>query len=201
MNQKLAVRPASSSAAVTNQSLDARRIAATPRGVAIGFPFYAQRAQNAELWDVEGRRFIDFGSGIAVLNTGHRHPRVMQAVREQIDHFTHTAYQVVPYESAVALAEGINALAPRVHAEKRAFFPTRAEPDDDAAKANRDKLIAFAEANPPSAVIDQMLPKLLGPQTLTSRHGVVEVVKLLQSEIDRTQALMGLPNLNVRSAV
>ncbi|WP_139140299.1 aminotransferase class III-fold pyridoxal phosphate-dependent enzyme, partial [Variovorax boronicumulans] len=59
----------------TNAAIDARRIAATPRGVGIGFPIYAERALNAELWDVEGRRYIDFGSGIAVLNTGHRHPR------------------------------------------------------------------------------------------------------------------------------
>ena len=136
MTPTLAAVPAAS-ATQTNQSLDGRRVAATPRGVAIGFPFYAQRAQNAELWDVEGRRFIDFGSGIAVLNTGHRHPRIVQAVRDQLDRFTHTAYQVVPYESAIALAERINALTPGVHAKKTAFFTTGAEAVENAIKIAR----------------------------------------------------------------
>src|SRR5258705_13011014 len=99
------VQPESARAAAaakpSNAAIDARRAAATPRGVGIGFNIYAERALNSELWDVEGKRYIDFGSGIAVLNTGHRHPRIVQAIRDQLDHFTHTAYQVVPYESVV----------------------------------------------------------------------------------------------------
>jgi 4-aminobutyrate aminotransferase/4-aminobutyrate aminotransferase/(S)-3-amino-2-methylpropionate transaminase len=121
----------------SNQQIDQRRIAATPRGVGIGFPFYAERARNAELWDVEGRRFIDFGAGIAVLNTGHRHPRVMKAVSEQLERFTHTAYQVVPYESVVALAERLNTLTPGTHAKKTAFFTTGAEAVENAIKIAR----------------------------------------------------------------
>lgn len=121
----------------SNQALDGRRIAATPRGVGIGFPFYAERARNAELWDVEGRRFIDFGSGIAVLNTGHCHPRVVDAVRRQLDRFTHTAYQVVPYESAVALAERLNRITPGTHAKKTTFFTTGAEAVENAIKIAR----------------------------------------------------------------
>ncbi|OUM03891.1 4-aminobutyrate--2-oxoglutarate transaminase [Variovorax sp. JS1663] len=117
--------------------IDARRAAATPRGVAIGFPFYAERARNAELWDVEGRRYIDFGSGIAVLNTGHGHPRVMEAVRAQLERFTHTAYQVVPYESAVALAERLNRITPGSHPKKTAFFTTGAEAVENAIKIAR----------------------------------------------------------------
>nr|WP_309905301.1 4-aminobutyrate--2-oxoglutarate transaminase [Variovorax soli] len=120
-----------------NAGIDARRAAATPRGVGIGFPFYAERARNAELWDVEGRRFIDFGSGIAVLNTGHCHPRVMEAVRSQLDRFTHTAYQVVPYESAVALAERLNHISPGNHPKKTAFFTTGAEAVENAIKIAR----------------------------------------------------------------
>ncbi|HKX43101.1 MAG TPA: 4-aminobutyrate--2-oxoglutarate transaminase [Burkholderiaceae bacterium] len=120
-----------------NAQIDQRRIAATPRGVGIGFPFYAERARNAELWDVEGRRFIDFGSGIAVLNTGHRHPRVMKAVADQLEHFTHTAYQVVPYESVVSLAERLNQLTPGTHAKKTAFFTTGAEAVENAIKIAR----------------------------------------------------------------
>ncbi|MBT9458136.1 MAG: 4-aminobutyrate--2-oxoglutarate transaminase [Burkholderiaceae bacterium] len=121
----------------TNASIDARRIAATPRGVGIGFPIYAQRALNAEIWDVEGRRFIDFGSGIAVLNTGHRHPRIVQAIQAQLECFTHTAYQVVPYESVVRLAERLNALTPGSHAKKTAFFTTGVEAVENAIKIAR----------------------------------------------------------------
>ena len=88
-----------------NATLVERKNAATPRGVGVMCEFYAQRAENSEIWDVEGNRYIDFASGIAVCNTGHRHPRLVAAIQEQLDHFIHTAYQVVPYESYVALAE------------------------------------------------------------------------------------------------
>jgi 4-aminobutyrate aminotransferase len=121
----------------TNAAIDARRAAATPRGVGIGFNIYAERALNSELWDVEGKRYIDFGSGIAVLNTGHRHPRIVQAIRDQLDHFTHTAYQVVPYESVVALAERLNKLTPGTHAKKTAFFTTGVEAVENAIKIAR----------------------------------------------------------------
>ena len=81
-----------------NAQLMQRREAAVPRGVAHATPVYAARAENAEIWDVEGKRYIDFAGGIAVLNTGHRHPKVMAAVREQLERFTHTAFQVMAYE-------------------------------------------------------------------------------------------------------
>ena len=121
----------------TNASIDARRIAAMPRGVGIGFPIYADRALNAELWDVQGNRYIDFGSGIAVLNTGHRHPRIVKAIADQLERFTHTAYQVVPYESTVALAERLNQLTPGQHAKKTAFFTTGVEAVENAIKIAR----------------------------------------------------------------
>ena len=92
-----------------NEQLQARRAAATPRGVGVMAGFYADRAEGAELWDVEGRRFIDFAGGIAVLNVGHRHPRIVAAIEAQLQRFTHTCYQVVPYESYVSLAEKLNA--------------------------------------------------------------------------------------------
>jgi 4-aminobutyrate aminotransferase len=133
--QKRATHP--SPASTSNAAIDARRAAAAPRGVGIGFPLYAQHARNAELWDVEGRRYIDFGSGIAVLNVGHRHPRVQQAIEAQLNCFTHTAYQVVPYESSVALAERLNRLAPGAHAKKTAFFTTGAEAVENAIKIAR----------------------------------------------------------------
>ncbi len=105
----------------TNQALLARRDRAVPRGVATAFPIFASHAENAELWDVEERRYIDFAGGIAVLNTGHRHPKVIEAVEAQLRRFTHTAFQVVGYESYIALAERLNAIAPFTEARPRRF--------------------------------------------------------------------------------
>jgi 4-aminobutyrate aminotransferase len=132
-----------------NASLKARREAATPRGVGITTPFFVKRAENSELWDVEGRRFIDFAGGIAVLNTGHRHPRVVAALRAQLDAFTHTAYQVAAYESYVSLAERLIKLTPGAHAKKATFFSTGAEAVENAVKiaraaTGRPGVIAFS---------------------------------------------------------
>ncbi|HZZ03996.1 4-aminobutyrate--2-oxoglutarate transaminase [Paraburkholderia sp.] len=120
-----------------NAELKSRKDAATPRGVGVMCDFYAERAENAELWDVEGRRFIDFAAGIAVCNTGHRHPKILAAIRDQLDHFTHTAYQIVPYASYVELAEKINARAPGDYPKKTAFFTTGAEAVENAIKIAR----------------------------------------------------------------
>ncbi|KVE30070.1 4-aminobutyrate aminotransferase [Burkholderia singularis] len=132
-----------------NAELHARKNAATPRGVGVMCDFYAARAENAELWDVEGRRFIDFAAGIAVLNTGHRHPKIVKAIAGQLEQFTHTAYQIVPYASYVELAEKINARAPIGQPKKTAFFTTGAEAVENAVKiarahTGRPGVIAFA---------------------------------------------------------
>jgi len=134
-----------------NEQLQARRAAATPRGVGVMAGFYADRAEGAELWDVEGRRFIDFAGGIAVLNVGHRHPRIVAAIEAQLQRFTHTCYQVVPYESYVSLAEKLNALTPGSHAKKTALFSTGAEAVENAVKiarahTGRGGVIAFGGA-------------------------------------------------------
>jgi 4-aminobutyrate aminotransferase / (S)-3-amino-2-methylpropionate transaminase / 5-aminovalerate transaminase len=110
-----------------NSQLMKRREAAVPRGVGNAHPVFTAHAENAELWDVEGKRYIDFAGGIAVLNTGHRHPKVMAAVAEQLSHFTHTCFQVTPYETYIALAERLNALAPIDGPAKTIFFTTGAE--------------------------------------------------------------------------
>ena len=122
---------------MSNADLQTRKNAATPRGVGVMTDFYAERAENSEIWDVEGRRFIDFGGGIAVLNTGHRHPKQVAAITAQLEKFTHTAYQIVPYESYVTLAEKINARTPGTHAKKTAFFTTGAEAVENAIKIAR----------------------------------------------------------------
>jgi len=122
---------------VKNNELNERRLQATPRGIGVMCNFFAERAENATLWDVEGNEVIDFAAGIAVLNTGHRHPKVVAAVEKQLHAFTHTAYQVVPYESYVTLAEKINARVPIEGPAKTAFFSTGAEAVENAIKIAR----------------------------------------------------------------
>jgi len=122
---------------VKNNELNERRLQATPRGIGVMCNFFAERAENATLWDTEGNEVIDFAAGIAVLNTGHRHPNVVAAMEKQLQAFTHTAYQVVPYESYVTLAEKINARVPVEGPAKTAFFSTGAEAVENAIKIAR----------------------------------------------------------------
>ncbi|RZT93830.1 4-aminobutyrate--2-oxoglutarate transaminase [Rivibacter subsaxonicus] len=134
-----------------NEQLMARKAAATPRGIGVMASFFADRAQGSELWDVEGRRFIDFAGGIAVMNVGHGHPKVVAAVQAQLERFSHTCYQVVPYESYIALAEKLNQLTPGTHAKKTCFFSTGAEAIENAIKiarahTKRSGVIAFGGA-------------------------------------------------------
>ncbi|KQR79167.1 4-aminobutyrate aminotransferase [Rhizobium sp. Leaf384] len=126
-----------------------RRSAAISRGVGVTTQVYAERAENAEIWDIEGKRFIDFAAGIAVVNTGHRHPRVIAAVKDQLDRFTHTCHQVVPYENYVRLAERLNALVPGDFEKKTVFVTTGAEAVENAVKiaraaTKRSAVIAFS---------------------------------------------------------
>ncbi len=135
----------------TNADWHARRLAATPRGVAVMGDFFIDHAKNAEFWDIEGRRFIDFAGGIAVLNTGHVHPKVQAAIAAQLQRFTHSCYQVVPYAEYVSLAERINAIVPIDGPAKTAFFSTGAEAVENAIKiarsyTKRSGVIAFGGA-------------------------------------------------------
>lgn len=135
----------------SNQDLHDRRLAATPRGIGVMANFFIDHALNSEVWDVEGKRYIDFAGGIAVLNTGHRHPKLIAAIEEQLKRFTHTCYQVLPYESYVTLAERINKLTPGLHAKKTAFFSSGAEAAENAVKiarasTGRPGIIAFSGA-------------------------------------------------------
>lgn len=135
----------------TNADLLARRTKAVPRGVSTATPVFAARAENARLWDAEGREYIDFAGGIAVLNTGHRHPKVMEAARAQLDLFTHTAFQVCAYEQYVELAEKLNARAPIEGDARTILFTTGAEAVENAVKiaraaTGRSAVIAFSGA-------------------------------------------------------
>ena len=135
----------------SNAAWEARRLAATPRGVGVLESFYAARAQNAEIWDIEGNRYIDFAGGIGVLNLGHANPRVVAAVQAQAAKFTHTCYQVVPYSGYVELAEKMAARAPGNFAKKTMFVTTGAEAVENAVKiaraaTGRSGIIAFDAA-------------------------------------------------------
>ena len=120
-----------------NEDLQKRRDAAIARGISNQLPVFVERARNAELWDTEGRRYIDFAAGIAVLNTGHAHPAVQAAVAKQLEAFSHTCFMVTPYEVAVELAERLNKLAPGPTPKKSIFVTTGAEAVENAIKIAR----------------------------------------------------------------
>ena len=135
----------------SNEKLLQLRNDEVPRGVGIQTGIFIERAKNAELWDVEGRRYIDLGSGIAVVGTGHSHPKVIAAVERQLGRFTHTCFQVTPYEAYVKLAGRLNAAAPGPSRKKTIFLNTGAEAVENAVKiarrhTGRSGVIAFSGA-------------------------------------------------------
>jgi len=167
-------------------------MAAIPRGVGNSLAVYAERAQNAELWDVEGRRYVDFASGIAVVNTGHVHPHVKAAMAAQLEKITHGCFQVTPYESYVALAEALNKLAPGPTPKKTIFLSTGAEAVENAIKiaryaTKRSAIIAFSggfhgrtlgcialtgKVQPYKAGFGPMLPEVFHVPFPMAYHGV-----------------------------
>jgi 4-aminobutyrate aminotransferase/(S)-3-amino-2-methylpropionate transaminase len=121
----------------SNAEWQERKLAAIARGQGNIAPVYIERGENAELWDVEGNRYIDFGTGIAVCNTGHSNPRVVAAVKDQVERFSHTCVMVTPYDSAVQLAEQLNELAPGDSPKKSIFVTTGAEAVENTIKIAR----------------------------------------------------------------
>jgi 4-aminobutyrate aminotransferase/(S)-3-amino-2-methylpropionate transaminase len=176
----------------SNSDLHRRRASAVPRGVGNSLSVYAQRAHNAELWDVEGQRYIDFASGISVLNIGHTHARVIAAVQQQLQRFAHVCFQVTPYESYVALAERLNAIAPGPTPKKSILFSTGAEAVENALKiaryhTRRPAVIAFAggfhgrtlatmtltgKVQPYKAGFGPLLPDVFHVPFPTAYHGI-----------------------------
>jgi 4-aminobutyrate aminotransferase/(S)-3-amino-2-methylpropionate transaminase len=193
-----------------NAELHKRRAAAIPRGVGNSLAVYAERAQNAELWDVEGKRYVDFASGIAVLNTGHVHPHVKAAMAVQLDKLTHGCFQVTPYESYVALAEKLNALAPGPTPKKTIFLSTGAEAVENAIKiaryaTKRSAIIAFSggfhgrtlacvaltgKVQPYKAGFGPMLPEVfhvpfpMAYHGVTPEHSLAAIESLFKADVD-----------------
>ena len=121
---------------MTNAEWQQRKQKAFARGMGNMLPVYIERALNAEVWDIEGKRFIDFAGGIAVVNTGHSHPRIVAAVKEQLERFSHTCIMITPYTNAVELAERLIAAAP-VEDGRAIFVSTGAEAVENAVKIAR----------------------------------------------------------------
>jgi 4-aminobutyrate aminotransferase / (S)-3-amino-2-methylpropionate transaminase / 5-aminovalerate transaminase len=121
----------------TNESIQQRKEKVIARGQGNLASTYIKRAKNAELWDVEGRRYIDFGAGIAVTNTGHSHPKVIEAVKQQVEAFSHTCVMVTPYENSVSLAEKLVEIAPGDSPKKAIFVTTGAEAVENCVKIAR----------------------------------------------------------------
>lgn len=135
----------------TNEAFMNRRIDAVARGVGHIHPIFAERAENATVWDVEGNEYLDFAGGIAVLNTGHVHPRITAAVKAQLDKFSHTCFHVLAYEPYVALCEKLNNLVPGDFKKKSLLVTTGAEAVENALKiaraaTGRTGVIAFTGA-------------------------------------------------------
>ena len=122
---------------LSNQDWQARKDDAIARGEGNIAPVYVERALGSEIWDVEGKRYIDFGTGIAVCSAGHSHPKIVAAVAEQLERFSHTCVMVTPYDSAVRLAEKLNELAPGASKKKSIFVTTGAEAVENAVKIAR----------------------------------------------------------------
>jgi 4-aminobutyrate aminotransferase/(S)-3-amino-2-methylpropionate transaminase len=185
----------------TNAELQARRVAAVARGVATANPVFAQRAEGSELWDEDGTRYIDFAGGIAVLNTGHRHPKVIAAVKKQLDAFTHTAFQIVPYEPYIALCERLNEMAPISGSKKSLLFSTGAEAVENAIKiarahTGRTNVIAFSGSFHgrtllASALTGKVAPykKKFGPMPAGVWHAPFPVPQFGISVVDSLRAI------------
>jgi len=132
---------------MTNTNWQHRKNQVFARGMGNLLPVFVQRALNAEVWDIEGKRYIDFAAGIAVVNTGHSHPDIVRAVKQQLENFSHTCIMITPYTSAVELAERLTALAP-LDDGRAVFVSTGAEAVENAvriarAKTGQPEAIAF----------------------------------------------------------
>ena len=135
----------------TNKELMQRRSNAVPRGVGQIHPIFAERAENCRVWDVEGREFLDFAGGIAVLNTGHLHPQIVSAVEAQLKKLSHTCFQVLAYEPYLELCEIMNKKVPGDFAKKTLLVTTGSEAVENAVKiaraaTKRTGTIAFSGA-------------------------------------------------------
>ncbi|MBL4911109.1 MAG: 4-aminobutyrate--2-oxoglutarate transaminase [Alteromonadaceae bacterium] len=189
---------------MNNAQLQARKVKVMARGQGNVYPIYVKQGKNAEIWDVEGKRYIDFGTGIAVCNTGHSHPKVVAAVKKQVEQFSHTCVMVNPYEVAVELAEKLTALAPGNSDKKAIFVSTGAEAVENCVKiarayTGRRGVIAFnggfhGRTNLTMALTGKITPykNLFGPFPSDIFHAPFPIS---QHDISVKESLTALENL------
>lgn len=189
---------------MSNKTLQNRKEQVIARGQGNIYPVYVDHAKNAEIWDVEGNRYIDFGAGIAVCNTGHSHPKVINAIKQQVDKFSHTCVMVNPYEVAVELAEKLVAAAPGNSPKKAIFVTTGAEAVENCVKiarahTRRRGVIAFnggfhGRTNLAMALTGKVTPykNLFGPFPADIFHAPFPME---QHDVSVKDALKALQNL------
>ncbi len=196
---------------MSNAAWQERKANAFARGMGNIFPIFIDRAENSEVWDVEGNRYIDFGAGIAVVNTGHSHPDVVAAVKNQVDRFSHTCVMVNPYPSVVELAERINSVVP-ISDARCMFVSTGAEAVENAIKIARSKtgrpgVIAFSggfhgRTNLCMGLTGKVIPykKGFGPFTPEIYHAPFPAQYLGVSADDSIHALEALFKYDIEPA-
>lgn len=195
---------------MNNHEWQERKQQVFARGMGNLYPVYVARAENAELWDVEGNRYLDFASGIAVVNTGHSHPAVVAAMKQQLEAFSHTCVMVTPYASAVELAEKICAAAP-ISDARAMFVSTGAEAVENAVKiarvaTGRPGVIAFTggfhgRTNLCMGLTGKVVPykKGFGPFTPGIYHAPFPAEYLGVSVADSLAALNNLFNSDIQA--
>jgi 4-aminobutyrate aminotransferase/(S)-3-amino-2-methylpropionate transaminase len=179
-----------------------RRQTAVARGVSHATPIFAARAEGAILEDVDGNRFLDFAGGIGVVNAGHRAPRVVAAIREQLDAFIHTCFSVAPYEKYIALAEKLNSLVPGAFAKKSVLVNSGAEAIENAVKiarayTRRPAIICFEDAFHGRTMLTMSLTSKTHPYKAGFEPFATDVYRIPYAYCYRCSYSLQYPSCNV----
>ncbi|HTV57444.1 MAG TPA: 4-aminobutyrate--2-oxoglutarate transaminase [Verrucomicrobiae bacterium] len=182
-----------------------RREAAVPRAVAHATPIFADRAEGAIVQDVDGNRFLDFAGGIGVINVGHRAPRVVAALREQLDAFLHTCFAVAPYAKYVELAEKLNALTPGSFPKKTLFVNSGAEGIENAVKiarsyTRRAAVICFEDAFHGRTLLTMSLTSKINPYKAGFGPFAPEIYRIPYAYCFRCSYSLQYPSCNLHCA-
>jgi 4-aminobutyrate aminotransferase/(S)-3-amino-2-methylpropionate transaminase len=185
-----------------SQELMRRRQTAVARGVSHATPIFAARAEGAILEDVDGNRFLDFAGGIGVVNAGHRAPRVVAAIREQLDAFIHTCFSVAPYEKYIALAEKLNSLVPGAFAKKSVLVNSGAEAIENAVKiarayTRRPAIICFEDAFHGRTMLTMSLTSKTHPYKAGFEPFATDVYRIPYAYCYRCSYSLQYPSCNV----
>lgn len=182
-----------------------RRETAVPRAVSHATPIFAARAEGAIVEDVDANRFLDFAGGIGVINVGHRAPRVVAALREQLDAFLHTCFAVAPYAAYVRLAEKLNALTPGSFPKKTLFVNSGAEGIENAVKiarsyTRRPAIICFEDAFHGRTLLTMSLTSKINPYKTGFGPFAPEIYRIPYAYCFRCSYSLQYPSCNLHCA-